>query len=261
MELSFLNNVEAWTAGLEDIYRRQIPFATAKALNETIDDLKAYHQGLLPSIFDRPTRYTINSLRTVKAASYRLTAGVFFKEQFRDGSHYVTPQVEGGTRRLKRFEYWLIQRGIMNSGEFAVPASGLKLDAYGNVPNGIVTMILSQLAVGPDPFQWETERSRKRAGSSRTRYFVPAPGSSMKRGIWRRKSKTTVEPVFIFVSGVTYQKRYAFYDLSRWRAEGTFPVFFEKAMSDGIADQRAYRMRNGMSAPASSWSMTPDIPF
>jgi len=261
MELSVVTNVEAWTANLEDIYRRQIPFATARALNETVEDLRNYHRTILPTVFDRPTRYTLNSLRMLKAASNRLHAGIFFKEQYRDGSHYLTPHVEGGKRRHKRFEYWLIQRGIMQSGEYAVPASGLKLDSFGNVPAGIVQMILSQLAAGPDPFQWETARSRKRAGETRVRYFVPEPGSRLRRGIWRRKSKTRVEPVFIFVSDVTYQKRYQFYELSRWRAEMNFPVYFESAMRAGIDDQRSYRAGRGMTAPASSWSMGNDIPF
>lgn len=256
MEVSVLSNIDQWTANLEDIYRRQVPFATAQALNATVEDLRDYHQSIMPTIFDRPTRYTLNSLRIHKASTRRdLVAGIYFKDQARRRQHYLVPQVEGGTRALKPFEYWLVQRGIMRSGEYAVPASGLKLDGYGNVPSGTITMILSQLAAGPDAFQWETARSRKRAGSSRSRYFVPQPGSSLRRGIWRRKGQRSIEPVFIFVSAPAYQKRYPFYQLSQQKAAELLPMHFTRFMEAGIADQRSYRASQGLSAPASSWSM------
>lgn len=256
MELSVLSNIADWTANLEDIYLRQIPFATVQALNETVEDLRDFHKSIMPTIFDRPTRYTLNSLRVLKASTRRdLSAGIYFKDAARRRQHYLMPQVQGGGRAHKPFEYWLIQRGIMDPGEYAVPASGLKLDAFGNVPNGMITSVLSQLAAGPDAFQWETARSRKRAGSSRARYFVPQPGSSLRRGIWRRKGKSAIEPVFIFVSAPTYAKRYPFFELSTEKANEWFPLSFQRHMEAGIADQRAYRLRNGQAAPASNWSM------
>ncbi len=256
MDFQFQSNIAEWTRGLEDIYKRQIPFATAQALNDTVEDLRDYHRMILPIIFDRPTRYTLNSLRVLKASTRRdLVAGIYFKESNRAGSHYLMPQVEGGTRPRKAFERWLIQRGIMASNEYAVPASGLKLDAYGNVSGSVITSILSQLFASPDAHQWETARSRKRAGLSRHRYFVPQAGSSLRRGIWRRKGKNAIEPVFIFVSSVTYRSRYQFHDISQERAQMLFPMHFERRLLAGIEDQRAYRIRNDMAAPASGWSM------
>lgn len=259
MSFSFQSSIEQWTADLEDIYKRQIPFATAKALNDTVDDIRDYHQMIIPIVFDRPTRYTLNSLRVLKASSRGdLEAGVYFKDQNRRRQHYLMPQVEGGNRPHKAFETWLIRRGVMRSNEYAVPASGLKLDAYGNVSPGMITSILSQLAAGPDAMQWETKRSRKRAGSARNRYFVPQPGSTLRRGIWRRKGKKSIEPVFIFVSGVTYQKRYDFFGISMDRALALFPMNFELRLMQGIEDQRGYRSRQGMDAPLSTWTMPSD---
>lgn len=258
MEFQFQSNIAEWTKNLEDIYRRQIPFATAQALNDTVEDLRDYHRMVLPVIFDRPTRYTLNSLRVLKASTRReLVAGIYFKESNRSGKHYLLPQVDGGSRPHKPFERWLIQRGIMASNEYAVPASGLKLNAYGNVSAGVITSILSQLYASPDAHQWETKRSRKRAGPSRNRYFVPQPGSSLRRGIWRRKGKKVIEPVFVFVSTVTYQARYQFFDISAERARMSFPLHFERRLLAGIEDQRSYRLSQGMAAPASTWSMSP----
>lgn len=256
MEFEFQSNIAEWTRNLEDIYRRQIPYATAQALNDTVEDLRDHHRMVLPVVFDRPTRYTLNSLRVLKASTRRdLVAGIYFKESNRSGRHYLLPQVEGGGRPHKAFEKWLIRRGIMASNEYAVPASGLKLDAYGNVSTGIITSILSQLFAGPDAHQWETKRSRKRAGQARNRYFVPQAGSALRRGIWRRKGKKTIEPVFIFVSAVAYQTRYPFFDISVDYARTYFPINFERRLLAGIEDQRGYRMRQGLAAPASTWSM------
>lgn len=257
MEFSFQSNIAEWTRDLEDIYKRQIPYATSQALNDTVENIRDYHRMILPIIFDRPTRYTLNALRVLKVDKRfgGLRAGIFFKESNRNGTHYLRPQVEGGVRPKKAFERWLIAKGIMHSNEYAVPASGLKVDASGNVPIGIITSILSQLQAGSDATQWETKTSRKRNSKTRSRYFLSVEGSRLRRGIWRRKGKDTIEPVFIFVGAVTYRKRYDFYGISEDRAASFFPAHFEEWMRKGIADQRGYRMGKGLSAPVSNWSM------
>lgn len=245
MNFSFESNIAEWTRDLDRVYRRQVRYATVTALNATVDDVKLHHQTILPAIFDRPTRYTINSLRVMKVSSRRdPEAGVFFKDASRHRRHYLMPQVVGGVRDHKPFERWLIMRGIMTSAEYAVPASGVRLTANGNMSQGTIVQILSQLAAGPDAFQWETARSRKRAGASRQRYFVPPPGSSLKRGVWQRSGKKRIKPVLMFVSAPTYAKRYAFYEISQERSQFLFPRYFEVAMRAGIADQDAYMARN-----------------
>jgi hypothetical protein len=238
MDISFESNIRQWSAAMTSFEREQVPFATALALTNTAKDMRTYHQSLMPVIFDRPTRFTVNSLYYLSArkSDAVATAGIYFKDSSRFRRHYLMPQVEGGSRPIKRFERWLIGRRIMRAGEFAVPAKGLKLDAYGNVPNGIITQILSQLQASPDAHQWETERSRKRAGKKRARYFVPQRG--LPRGIYRR-SGNVVEPVFVFVGGVNYKVRYRFYDLSRDYAAQHFPKNFADAM------ERAWRTSNG----------------
>lgn len=238
-DISFESNLRDWTASLTDVQLRQLPFATALALNLTAGDVRNTHKGLLPQIFDRPTRFTLNSLYYVGVSkrSNEMVSTVRFKDSSRSRAHYLMPQVEGGARPHKRFEKWLINRGIMTSDEFAVPAKGVKLDSSGNLSAGTVTQILSQLNVSPDAMQWETEKSRKRAGASRSRYFVPREGSKLKRGVWMRKGKT-ISPVLIFVTGTNYQIRYRFYDISAREASARFPIRFEEAMIKALATAR-----------------------
>lgn len=237
MDLSFESNIREWSADLRDVERQQLPFATAKALTQTAIDVRKEHVSQLPVIFDRPTRYTINALRVIPANKRTLRATVYFKDSPRHRQHYLLPQVEGGSRPIKRFERWLIGKGIMEQGEFAVPASGATLNAWGNVSPGTITQILSQLSASPDATQWETERSKKRAGARRARYFVPHKRSGLARGIWR-KIAGRIEPVFVFVSSVTYDIRYPFFEISDRHAGLLFPMNFQDAMDDAIASAR-----------------------
>lgn len=232
-DISFQSNIEQWTASLEDDVARQVPFATSLALNQTAVEVKEQHMALLPVIFDRPTRYTLNSLQAKMSSKSNLVASVYFRGS-NPGKHYLMPNVVGGGRPHKRFEYLLIQRGLMAANEYAVPASGMSLDAYGNIRNGVVMMILSQLAATADPYQWETAKSRARAKSTRVRYFVPPPGSNLRRGIWKRTGKHSIHPVLMFVTSVSYQRRYRFDEISRNAAMSVFPRKLDAAMSAAI---------------------------
>ena len=236
MDIGYESNFAEWSKDLRGVQREQIPFATALALTWTANDMKAEHVRLLPLVFDRPTRYTINSLQVTPARKSRLQATVFFKESNRQkyGKHYLMPQVQGGGRPHKRFEFLLIQRGIMASDEFAVPARGVKLDSFGNLSQGTISQIMSQLSVSSDATQWQTARSAKRAGASRSQYFVPAENSGWKRGVWRRTGKR-IEPVLLFLKNVRYDERYAFFDISRRVAEAKLPQNFDDALRRALA--------------------------
>lgn len=229
IDISFEHDVAAWTADFERSVARQVPYITSLALTETAKLVREEHRELLPQIFDRPTPYTMRSLQVTPSRKETLVSRVWFKDQPGRSQHYLMPQVEGGGRPHKRFERWLIARGIMQAGEYAIPASGARLNAYGNISPGSITQILSQFAAGPDAHQWETAKSRKRAGPGRARYFVPKPGSKLRRGVWVRRGKSSIAPVLLFVGGVGYQPRYDFAGISRRSAEAIFPRVFEAA--------------------------------
>lgn len=235
-DISFESNLRDWTADLNRFQREHVPFATVMALTWTAKDVAEEHRRALPSIFDRPTRWTMNSLQVTPANKTTMRSSVWFKDSAGSRRHYLVPQVEGGVRPQKRFEQWLVRKGVMGPNEFAVPARGLRLDAFGNLPGSVITQILSQLAAGPDAFQWETARSRKRAGASRARYFASS-GKGLPRGIWRRKG-ATLEPVLMFVSGVDYDIRYRFEGISRIAAERRMPINFARAMDRAISMAR-----------------------
>lgn len=232
--VTFDIDIAGWANDLRQI-QRQIPFAASLALTETAKDTRRHHQEMLPMIFDRPTRFTLNYLQVVPSRKETMVARLEAKTFRNKREHYLTPNVEGGGRKHKGFERWLIGKGLMLSSEYAVPAGGARMNAFGNISPGQITQILSQLAASPDAMQWETARSRKRAGSKRGRYFVPQAGSGLARGVWMRTGARAIKPILLFVRAPGYTGRYDFDGITERHAWLVFPRFFDAAMTRALS--------------------------
>ena len=120
--------------------QRQIPFAMSKGINAIASGLKGHVVGLLPSIIDRPTKYTLNSLKVTPSDKRKLVAVVGFKVPAGRSSHYLEPIIKGGPRHKKAFELAL-------GGSFLVPgraADGLgMIDSHGNFKRSEIQRIMS----------------------------------------------------------------------------------------------------------------------
>lgn len=212
---------------IRDIAESDIPFVTAYALTKTAQDIKADEVRSMSSVFDRPTRFTLNSLFVKPATKTDLVAEVFFKDGF--GSvpawRYLGPQVEGGARRHKAHELRLIRAGHMKPDEYAVPGVGVKLDAYGNIAGSLIERILSQVQAAEQFSGYAanaTGKSLKRAKKRKAgRYFIMRPdgaGSARRNvapGIYFRADVRSVVPVILFVRAPKYQRRFPFYETAR----------------------------------------------
>jgi hypothetical protein len=236
--------------------QRQMPFALAVALTRTAQDVKKAEQAEISKVFDRPTRYTLNSLWMKPAKKQDLEARVWVKDSERP-DHYLLPQIMGGQRPLKRFEQLLVQRGLMRSSERAVPGAAAKLDGYGNMNRGQIVKILSQLQTfnlaGSDANASNSRRSKvKRA---REAYFVstgqgthPYGGHSwskgrmtqhLPRGVWVRKPHTalgsTVSPVLVFVPRASYRVRLRFFDVANATISRVFSGHLNASVQRALA--------------------------
>jgi hypothetical protein len=123
-------------AELTDIDRNQIPFATVLSLTETAKLIKERLVGEMRTVFDRPTPYTLDSLRLIPVTKLKVEVRVWIKDEA-DGAaaatRWLTPEVYGGDRSHKRSDVLLRARGILPKGKFVVPDAGMKLDSYGNI--------------------------------------------------------------------------------------------------------------------------------
>lgn len=195
-------------AGLNDLERSQLPFATALALTKTAQRVAKDLRDQIAQKLDRPTPYTL--------------AGVFVspakKEQFPDQSatagikasqsSYLDPLFAGGGREFKKFEI-----KIKGKVQKAVPAQTAKLNAFGNINKGL---LLSAI---------------KDAESSSKRYFIGEP-ENMPRGLYERVGKG-LKPLLIFVSGTQYDDILSL-EKSASLASEVFDDEFEKALARAI---------------------------
>ena len=224
-------------AELTDIQMRRLPVATARALTMTAYDVRERLKAEMESVFDRPTRYTLNSLLVEPASRNRLEARVWMKDEASKGesaTRWLTPEVYGGPRLQKRMERQLRERGILPAGKYVTPGAGAKLDAHGNISRGQIAKAMSGIGgntnVGYDANATDSKRSRAK-GNAR-RYFVMRRGGE-SIGIAERTSKGRggIQIVLAFVSKPSYAKALRFFEVSDEFVAERLPARFEEAMA------------------------------
>ena len=239
-----LKGFDAATRALVDRFsERRLNAAAATALTRTALDARENVHKEMRRALDRPTPYTMNSLYVRPATASRPQAEVYFKDD-RAGSgtpatRYLLPQVEGGSRRLKRFEVALKMAGHLPDGWFVVPGQGAKIDAYGNISKGQIIQVLSQLRITLTAgftrnMSFDARKqvtAQRKAGG---RFFVIRPGAKgALPGVYQREfAGRNISPVFIFVRSNTYRKRLAFYTVVQATVASRLPVHLQQAIAD-----------------------------
>ncbi len=216
--LDVRSNISSFLRNVDPNDKWRIPYVMAAAMTKTAYEAKDEEGKVMAKVFDRPTRFTLNSLFVKGANKNNLTAIVEFREGF--GSipawRYLSPQVMGGGRKHKSHEKRLIAAGLMMPTEYAMPGLGIKLDAHGNMPGSILNRILSDLGARSDPQQNTTARSRKRNRSkNRGRYLALRQGHGARPGIYHRTGTNNIVPVLVFVRSPRYEKRFPFYETAQ----------------------------------------------
>lgn len=223
------------------------------ALNKTALDVRDELVDEMRKVFDRPTPYTLNSLRIERATIANLRSTIWFRGTD-SMKHYIMPQVYGGNRFQKRSESLLRRRGILGAGEVMVPASNaaVRRDAYGNVSRGQIQQILSQLGAfylaGSNKNETSDKKAKREGKLLSQRYFVARKGESrtgfgswkngqkiqhLKSGIWMRVrtiSGNEIYPIFFFVSKATYRIRFKFHEVAQKTAKANFERQYNKAL-------------------------------
>jgi hypothetical protein len=228
MRIDVSNNIDEVLKKFESLPSNQVAFAMSLAINNTAKKVAEGWTHEMSNVFDRPTPFTLRSpIVSKRATKQDMTAVVKIKDWVSGTStapaEYLQPQVHGGSRLQKRFETVLKQAGIMFPGEYAVPASGAKLDQYGNMSRGEIVKIISFLqAFNMSGFAANiTDEKRKKVSRTGVKlkkqghgYFVVRHRESvdrhLARGIWKREGLHGMKliPVVAFVRSVSYRKRF-----------------------------------------------------
>jgi hypothetical protein len=216
--------------------REDLPKATAMTLTFMGQAAKAAAAKEVLRAFDRPTPWTQKSTYLKSAKVDNLQAEVYIKDL---SINSLAHHIDGGKRRAKGMEKLLRSAGVLKgSWQYVVPGSGLKLDAFGNIPKGEINKILSALKAQFDPLANTTAKSRKR-NKNQSRYFVITGASSMvtrKRlppGVWYRGgdgAQSYIKPLLIFVKSTAYQRRYRFFEVTEDAAADAMEAGVDKAI-------------------------------
>lgn len=245
LKVDFKGDWDAARRDLEGFSERRLRATMATALSRTAaEDVRPALKRELQVALDRPTEWTLNSLFVSPATADKLVAEVWFKDgRAASGggtpaAFYLLPQVEGGNRRMKRFELALQAIGAMPKGFKVMPGAGAVVDSHGNMALGQIKQILAQLRaaalVGPSrTTAGQRVAALRKAGGS---FFVIRPGGKTQPGVYQRELfGRNITPVMVFVRDAVYQKLYRFPEVAERTSSGAFPRQLDRA----IVEQRA----------------------
>ena len=238
------------TAHLNALERKQLPFAYSLAVNRTAKLVKQAEIEKMRQVFDRPTPYTLNSLYVKPGTKANPTAYVWLKYDTFKGTpaeKYLLPQIDGGSRRHKRFERALESAGVMPKGYYCIPGKFAQMDNFGNWSRGQIVKILSFFRAFPErgyrANMTETGRRRLARGTEKKRgYTFVAIGKREGRrrpGIYQILTDGKHwRPVALFVQRAGYSKRFPYYEMAERTVDSEFPAQMDKAIEAAIKSAR-----------------------
>ena len=234
----------------------QVPFAAAVALTATARKVVDAQTKVMARVFDRPTAFTLNSLRVVPAKKSTLVATVQTKDagaSGRSADTWLAPGITGGPRREKGIERAMRAAGILPSGMSMVPGPGAQLDSFGNWRRAHMAAVLVDMRVaGIKAVERRVGKAKakdaQRTRPRQSRYFVvPSQDGDLEPGIYERRRSgfgTAIRAVAFFTRGrPRYRKRFPFEQVGKRVANKEFPIEFDRAFE--AAMQTAFLKTQG----------------
>lgn len=240
VEMTGVETIQRVLDKVGEIGRKQVPFATATALNALAERVRSGEYAVMRQRFDRPTNYTLSSLFIRRASKSKLWAEVNIKDsayKAAPAANWLNAEIVGGDRRQKRSERMLANKGL---GRYWAPAPGAVLDGYGNVGRGFILKMLSALRahgeVGYMANRTKSKRSQRKARNFDV--FVGAPEGEAA-GVWQRINSAHgrgLKPLmWIHNEAPQYRVRFPFEKIAANVYRAHAPAEFERAMRHAIA--------------------------
>lgn len=240
IKIEVQQDLQKMSAQLAKLSESGIRSAVVEAANETGFYIQNKLKKEMPRYLDKPVPFTINSLFVFKAKATNVEASVEWREFAGKGTpagRYLIPQVEGGTRKQKRFEKGLQAAGLMPTGYFVVPTKDAPIDGYGNVKGSFYARVLSFLRADQSGTQNRTTNAKARnRRKSKSEYFSVIQGvgnNPLPSGVYERVRFAFGQGfrrIFSFVKTVRYDKRFPFYEIANTAARDKFPAKLKDAI-------------------------------
>jgi len=226
---------------------RQIEIATQRAMLKTAQQIHKAEKEEMQRVFDRPTRWTLGSMRVKVTNAMEIKVGIVDPEgAYKRANNYLGTQIRGGPRGVKAMESALRAFGLP-SGWKVVPSKDVELDEYGNMSGGQIKQILAwfrsaDMSSGPNASFGKVRSARK---STKKRvfgfeYFVVLPGNKktgLIPGVYQRfyfAMGKSIKPILIFVNTTNYKSRFDFDRVARQTFDRVWPVEAEAAVQREI---------------------------
>jgi len=195
---SIRSNIQAVRNTLNDVAKRQLPFAIARALTATAKDVQGVLTTALPRQLDKPTPFTMKAFAVTPATKQSLTAKVYIKPaQWK----YLRYQIEGGVRKP-------------NKRVLIVPKA-IRLNQYGNMQRGAIKKLLTKAKVFSGTID----------GVS---------GIYERKG----RGQGSMQLVVGYSDKVAYRKRYPFKEIAHRAVPKLFDRHFRVSMAAALASMR-----------------------
>ena len=192
---------------LNAIQRKQIPFATSLALNETANEVAKQLTKQMDRYLDRPTPFTkrafitptgkFKGTRSTKNRLYAIVKAAGIQNE------YLAYQVYGGRR-------------VPNKKAILVPTLKASKNKYGNI----------------------TKATRDKYIDGAKNIFKAGLREGLKEGVYRRDRKGNITMLAAYEPHADYQPRYPFFKIATGTAKGAFPRQFQRALRRALATAR-----------------------
>lgn len=198
---------------------RQMPFITAKALNDVAFKIQSAELREITDKVDRVKPWTVRQMRVKRATKQDISVIIGSQESMLgfEGAldRTLYPHVFGGKRNTKKAERALSKLGLMPKGWVAVPGDNSLLDQYGNLPRAAWNKLV------------KLRNSKKLFVSQqdvkRTKRLSP--------GIYERYGRNhRVRKVVEFVPSATYQKNIRLKEMATRTVNQELNAAFSRAM-------------------------------
>lgn len=197
-QVSVKSDLKKLTKHLNNVQKKQIPYAASQALTDTAFDARKALRVQATKKLDRPTKFTINAFQVDKATKRDLRAAVYVHKL---RWSYLKYQILGGSREV--------------SGKGTGVPFSQKLNKFGNIPGrkkGLVKKKRQFVAtIKGITGVWE------RTGGKRN------PG---------------IKLVTAFEKKVSYKKRFEFKKIVHGIAKSKFPKHFDKRLTVALKNMR-----------------------
>ncbi len=276
MKINLNHNIDQIANGLQNVAKKQLPFATSLATNNTAKRVQQAERKEMRQKFRAVSRWTTGAvfIKPSNKKQQAITAKVWINDRGDSGGttaeQRILPHIKGGDRPLKASERMLRRAGILEPDEYAIPSKHQKRDRYGNLPKSGITKVLAEIGARDDIGYTSNvnycRRRRNRAQMQMDQLGIPQPEQSplnnrkcknRRKGTWRyfyqdgkhhdargiyrervRGSQRELEPVLAFVDRVHYNQRIDWYGVGRRTVDRHYNSEFKKAYRHAMKTAR-----------------------